>query len=73
MLFSLQGVLRMKISLTKINDPTMKFLQERHISYVKKQFERPVSMRNPISPKTNMFKDFLVLIGVLPIKKPSIK
>lgn len=73
MLFSLQGVLRMKISLTKINDPTMKFLQERHISYVKRQFEKPVSMRNPILPQTSMFKDLLVLIGVLPIKKPSIK
>ena len=73
MLFYLQGVLRMKISLTKINDPNMKFLQERHISYVKRQFEKPVSMRNPISPKTSIFKDFLVLIGVLPIKKPSIK
>ena len=72
MLFSLQGVLRMKISL-KINDSTMKFLQERHISYVKRQFEKPVSMRNPILPQTSMFKDLLVLIGVLPIKKPSIK
>ena len=73
MLFSLQGVLRMKISLTKINDSTMKFLQERHISYVKRQIEKPVSMRNPILPQTSMFKDLLVLIGVLPIKKPSIK
>ena len=73
MLFSLQGVLRMKISLTKINDSTMKFLQERHLSYVKRQFERSVSMRNPILPKTSMFKDFLVLIAVLLIKKPYIK
>ena len=73
MILSLQGVLRMRISLRKINDPTMKFLQERHISYVKRQIERPVSMRNPILPQTSMFKDFLVLIGVLPIKKSSIK
>ena len=63
----------MKISLAKINDPTIKFLQERHLSYVKRQFERPITMRNPISPQTSMFKDFLVLIGVLPIKRPSIK
>ena len=43
----------------------MKFLQERHISYVKRQFEKPVSMRNPILPQTSMFKDLLVFILIV--------
>ena len=54
-------------------DATMKFLQERHISYVNRQLTKPIVMKNSIPPKTSMFKDFLVLIGVLPIKRPSIK
>ena len=66
----------MKVSLIKsttTKDPIMKFLQERHSSYVNRQLAKPIAMRNPIPQKTSMFKDFLVLIGVLPIKRPCIK
>ena len=69
----------MKVQLIKLStknlntDSTMKFLQERHISYVNRQLTKPIVMKNSIPPKTSMFKDFLVLIGVLPIKRPSIK
>ena len=54
-------------------EPIMKFLQERHNSYVNRQLAKPIAMRNPIPQKTSMFKDFLVLIGVLPIKRPRVK
>ena len=59
-------------SITSI-DPAMKFLQERHNSYVSRQLAKPISMRNPIPQKISIFKDFLVLIGVLPIKRPRVK
>jgi len=65
----------MKVGSIRLNkvDNTMKFLKERHSDYVNRQLTRPKTMRNPVMPKPNMFKDFLVLIGALPIKRPKIK
>jgi len=69
----------MKVQLIKAStknlntDATMKFLQGRHNSYVNRQLNKPIVMKNPIPQKTSMFKDFLALIGVLPIKRSSIK
>ena len=66
----------MKVQLIKSTssiDSAMKFLQERHNSYVSRQLAKPILMRNPMPQKISIFKDFLVLIGVLPIKCPRIK
>ncbi len=54
-------------------DETMKFLQERNCAYIKRQLARPTALRNPIPPKVNIFRDFLVLVGVFPIKHKNIK
>ena len=53
----------MKVGSVRLNkvDNTMKFLKERHCDYVNRQLTRPKTMRNPVMPKPNMFKDFLVL------------
>ena len=54
-------------------DETMKFLQERNYHYANRQANLPAELRNPASRKVSILKNFLVLIGVLPIKRPNIK